>query len=129
MSIAGGSSRAASVPPVLSQAIAASSPLALGRPQARGKFVFAGHEKVYVRGVVYGAFRPDADGREYQDTGAIERDFALMRANGLNAVRIPHTMPPRSLLDAARLHGLWGVARLSAEPDLRLLLERKQPLP
>src|SRR3989454_3179141 len=128
MSIAGGSSRAASVPPVLSQAIAASSPLALGRPQARGKFVFAGHEKVYVRGVVYGAFRPDADGREYQDTGAIERDFALMRANGLNAVRIPHTMPPRSLLDAARRHGLWVMAGLSAEQYLGFLIDRKKPL-
>src|SRR3989442_4554450 len=128
MSIAVGNSRAASVPPVLSQAIAASSPLALGRPQARGKFVFAGHEKVYVRGVVYGAFRPDADGREYQDTGAIERDFALMRANGLNAVRIPHTMPPRSLLDAARRHGLWALAGLPPAQDLGFPIDRSEPL-
>src|SRR2546428_793600 len=128
MSIGGGSSRAAPVLPVLWEAIAASSPLALGRPQARGKFVFAGDEKVYVRGVVYGAFRPDADGREYQDTGAIERDFALMRANGLNAVRIPHTMPPRSLLDAARRHGLWVMAGLSAEQYLGFLIDRKKPL-
>src|SRR5881396_3254517 len=128
MSIGGGSSRAAPLLPVLSQPIAASSPLALGRPQARGKFIFAGDEKVYVRGVVYGAFRPDANGREYQDTGAIERDFALMRANGLNAVRIPHTMPPRSLLDAARRHGLWVMAGLSAEQYLGFLIDRKKPL-
>ncbi|HZF73671.1 MAG TPA: glycoside hydrolase family 2 TIM barrel-domain containing protein, partial [Gemmatimonadaceae bacterium] len=114
MSIGGGSS-SAEVRTDRSRAIAASSAHARGRPQARGKFVFAGDEKVYLRGVVYGAFHPDADGREYQNVGAIERDFALMRANGLNAVRIPHTMPPRSVLDAARRHGLWVMAGLSAE--------------
>src|SRR5947209_91392 len=128
MSIGGGSSRAAPVRPVLSQAIATSSPLALGRPQARGKFVFAGDEKGYVRGVVSGAFRPDANGREYQDVAAIERDFALMHANGLNAVRIPHTMPPRSVLDAARRHGLWVMAGLSAEQYLGFLIDRKKTL-
>src|SRR5438034_1283547 len=128
MSIGGGSSRAAPVRPVLSQAIAASSPLALGRPEARGKFIFAGDEKAYVRGVVYGAFRPDANGREYQDVGAIERDFAFMRANGVNTVRIPHTMPPRSLLDAARRHGLWVMAGLSAEQYVGFLIDRKKTL-
>src|SRR5213078_2198206 len=97
-------------------------------PQARGKFVFAGDEKVYLRGVVYGAFRPDANGREYQDVAAIERDFALMHANGLNAVRIPHTMPPRSVLDAARRHGLWVMAGLSAEQYIGFLIDRKKTL-
>ena len=127
MSIGGGSSTAG-VLPERSVAIAASSAHARDRPQARGKFVFAGGEKVYVRGVVYGAFRPDADGREYQDAGAIERDFALMRANGLNAVRIPHTMPPRSVLDAARRHGLWVMAGLSAEQYVGFLIDRKKTL-
>jgi hypothetical protein len=28
------------------------------RPRARGKFVFLGDEKLYVRGVTYGTFRP-----------------------------------------------------------------------
>ncbi|TMG60032.1 MAG: glycosyl transferase, partial [Chloroflexi bacterium] len=114
MSIGGGSSSAEARTDRF-PAIATSSAHARGRPQARGKFVFAGDEKVYVRGVVYGAFRPDANGREYQDVAAIERDFALMHANGLNALRIPHTMPPRSVLDAARRHGLWVMAGLSAE--------------
>src|SRR5438552_13325513 len=127
MSIGGGSSTAG-VLPERSVATAASSTHARDRPQARGKFVFAGDEKVYVRGVVYGAFRPDADGREYQDAGAIERYFALMRANGLNAVRLPHTMPPRSVLDAARRHGLWVMAGLSAEQYVGYLIDRKKPL-
>ncbi len=127
MSIGGGSS-SAEVRTDRSRAIAASSAHARGRPQARGKFVFAGDEKVYLRGVVYGAFRPDANGREYQDVAAIERDFALMHANGLNAVRIPHTMPPRSVLDAARRHGLWVMAGLSAEQYIGFLIDRKKTL-
>src|SRR5438552_16186423 len=32
------------------------------RPSARGKFVFVGDDKLYVRGVPYGTFRPDEDG-------------------------------------------------------------------
>ncbi len=36
----------------------------LARPRARGKFIFTGDEKFYVRGVSYGAFHPDASGRE-----------------------------------------------------------------
>src|SRR5437868_3686000 len=127
MSIGGGSS-SAEARTDRSRAIAASSAHARGRPQARGKFVFAGDEKVYLRGVVYGAFRPDANGREYQDVAAIERDFALMHANGLNAVRIPHTMPPRSVLDAARRHGLWVMAGLSAEQYIGFLIDRKKTL-
>src|SRR5438094_9123378 len=127
MAIGGGSS-CAEVRTDRSRAIAASSAHARGRPQARGKFVFAGDEKVYLRGVVYGAFRPDANGREYQDVAAIERDFALMHANGLNAVRIPHTMPPRSVLDAARRHGLWVMAGLAAGQYIGFLIDRKKTL-
>ena len=67
---------------------------ALVPPQVRGKFLFAGDEKLYVRGVTYGAFQPDASGHEYHDPNVIERDFAQMAANGINTVRIPHTMPP-----------------------------------
>src|SRR5438067_1952039 len=108
--------------------IVASSVPPSHRPQARGKFLFAGTEKVYVRGVVYGAFRPDAAGREYQDQDGIERDFALMRAYGFNAVRIPHTTPPRSLLDAAQRNGLLVMVGLSAEQYLGFLIDRKKSL-
>src|SRR5687768_9814077 len=71
------------------------APLHIGtkpvRPVARGKFIYIGSEKLWVRGVTYGAFRPDEQQREYQDVAAVERDFAQMAAAGLNAVRIPHT--------------------------------------
>ena len=39
----------------------------LVRPTAHGKFLFAGDRKLYVRGVTYGTFRPNADGDEYPD--------------------------------------------------------------
>jgi beta-galactosidase/beta-glucuronidase len=76
------------------------------RPRVQGKFIFVGDEKFYIRGVSYGAFQPDENGTEYYDQEVIDRDFSLMAASGINTVRIPHTTPPRSLLDIAQSHGL-----------------------
>jgi len=96
-----------------------------GRATVRGKFLFVGDQKLYVRGVTYGAFEPDADGREYRDLGRIDRDFAQMAASGINAVRIPHTMPPRALLDVAQRHGLRVMVGLSAEQYVGYLIDRR----
>jgi len=111
-------------PPVEGRLAPASIPSA-ARPHVRGKFLFVGDEKLYVRGVTYGAFEPDADGREYRDLGRIDRDFAQMAANGINAVRIPHTMPPRALLDVAQRHGLRVMVGLSAEQYVGYLIDRR----
>src|SRR6266540_7516909 len=111
-------------PPVEGRLAPASIPSA-ARPHVRGKFLFVGDEKLYVRGVTYGAFEPDADGREYRDLGKIDRDFAQMAANGINAVRIPHTMPPRALLDIALQHGLRVMVGLSAEQYVGYLIDRR----
>src|SRR5216117_3813370 len=100
----------------------------LPRPLVRGKFIFVGDEKFYVRGVTYGAFHPDASGHEYHDPDVIERDFAQMAANGINAVRIPHTTPPRSLLDVAQRHGLRVMVGLSAEQYVGFLVDRKKEM-
>src|SRR5438046_8228131 len=97
----------------------------LARPRARGKFIFIDDEKFYVRGVSYGAFHPDASGREYHDLDVIERDFAQMATNGINTVRIPHTTPPRALLDAAQRHGLRVMVGLSAEQYVGFLIDKK----
>jgi GT2 family glycosyltransferase len=94
------------------------------RPRARGKFLYVGDDKFWVRGVTYGAFRPDQDGNEYHDLEVIERDFAQMAASGFNTVRIPHTMPPRSLLDAAHHHDLRVMVGLSAEQYVGYLIDR-----
>src|SRR5215472_12084441 len=96
------------------------------RPHVRGKFLFVGHEKLYVRGVTYGAFRPDADKNEYHDRATIERDFAEMAASGMNAVRIPHTMPPRHLLDIAQRHRLRVMVGLSAEQYAGYLIDTEK---
>jgi O-antigen biosynthesis protein len=95
------------------------------RPGVHGKFLFAGDQKLYVKGVTYGAFQPDPDGHEYHDLGVVDRDFALMVEAGINAVRIPHTMPPISLLDAAEDHGLKIMVGLSAEQYAGYLADRK----
>ena len=46
------------------------------RPSARGKFIWVGEEKLYVRGVTYGTFRPDASGNQYYNLELIRKDFA-----------------------------------------------------
>lgn len=84
------------------------------RPEVKGKFIFLGDEKFYVCGVTYGTFRPDAEGNEYHDFDLINRDFAAMAINGINAIRL-YTMPPRELLDAAQRHGLKVMVSLLAE--------------
>lgn len=83
------------------------------RPVVRGKFLFAGDEKLWVRGVTYGTFRPRA-GSDYPPDEVVERDFLLMAASGINAVRV-YLPPPRRVLDLAHRCGLrvlvgfwWG---------------------
>jgi hypothetical protein len=96
------------------------------RPHVSGKFIFVGTTKFYIKGVSYGAFRPDEGKREYHDLAQIERDFALMAAHGINTVRIPHTMPPRTLLDIAQRHGLRVMVGLSAEQYVGYLIDKKR---
>jgi glycosyltransferase involved in cell wall biosynthesis len=99
--------------------------LEVQRPYVGGKFLFVGNDKFWIRGVTYGAFRPGPNGQEYHDISVLERDFSLMAANGLNAVRIPHTTPPRKLLDIAQKHGLRVMVGLSAEQYAGYLIDRK----
>src|SRR5215213_2464854 len=84
------------------------------RPEARGKFLFAGDEKLWIRGVVYGTFRPDELGVQFPEPSVVNQDFAHMSDAGLNSVRV-YTVPPLWLLDLAASHGLrvmvglpWG---------------------
>jgi GT2 family glycosyltransferase len=103
----------------------AAPPFRGGRPRVRGKFIYVGDQKLIVRGVSYGAFEPDSDGREYHDIAVLERDFAAMAENNVNVVRIPHTMPPLHLLDVAERYGLWVMVGLSAEQYAGYLIDRE----
>jgi hypothetical protein len=102
---------------------------AAARTFSSGKFIHAGREKYYVKGVAYGAFEPDGDGREYHDLEKIDRDFEKMAAAGFNTVRIPHTMPPRALLDMAWRHGLRVMVGLSAEQYVGYLIDEEKKAP
>jgi glycosyltransferase involved in cell wall biosynthesis len=99
------------------------------RPRVVGKFIYIGAEKFYIKGVTYGAFKPDANKREYCAAAQIERDFALMAAHGINTVRIPHTVPPRSLLDIACRQGLRVMVGLSAEQYIGYLIDSEKKAP
>lgn len=95
------------------------------RPRVEGKFLYAGDKKLWVRGATYGTFRPDSTGTEFHDQQAVERDFADMVANGLNAVRV-YTVPPRWLLDAAERQGLWVMVGIPWEQHITFLDDRKR---
>ena len=96
-------------------------PYAAGRrPRVAGKFIYAGGEKLYVRGVTYGTFRPGPDGRELHDPPQVERDFAQMREAGVNAVRT-YTVPPLWFLDTALAHGLYVMVGLPWEQHVAFL--------
>jgi O-antigen biosynthesis protein len=96
------------------------------RPRISGKFVAVGEETLYLRGVTYGAFQPGPDGSEYHNLDVIKRDFDMMAANGINAVRIPHTTPPSHLLDIAKHSGLRVMAGLSCEQLIGFLEDKEK---
>src|SRR5262245_43248127 len=93
------------------------------RPRAQGKFLFVGDEKLYVRGVTYGTFRPGKTG-EYA-AERVAHDFALMARNGINAVRT-YNVPPRYLLDLAQQHGLFVMVGLPWEEHVAFLDDRSR---
>jgi glycosyltransferase involved in cell wall biosynthesis len=72
---------------------------------ARGKFFFAGPEKVLLKGVTYGPFAPAPEGHRFLDPERVEQDLAIVRELGANTVRT-FTLPPRWLLDHAAGQGL-----------------------
>jgi glycosyltransferase involved in cell wall biosynthesis len=98
-----------------------------GRVSVDGKFLSAGGVPFFVRGVTYGAFQPDDTGCEYADHRLVERDFTQMASVGINTVRIPHTVPPRSLLDTAERLGLRVMVGLSAEQHVGYLIDGTMP--
>lgn len=95
----------------------------LSRAEVRGKFLFAGDEKLYIRGVTYGTFRPADNGEEYEQA-RVERDFTMMAGNGINAVRV-YTPPPRWLLDVALRCDLRVMVGLPWEQHIAFLEGRK----
>jgi GT2 family glycosyltransferase len=96
-----------------------------GRPRAEAKFLAVGDRRLWVRGVTYGTFAPDAAGERFPPGAQVARDFAMMVAHGVNAVRV-YTPPPRWLLDEAAAAGLWVLAGLPWEQHIAFLSRRRR---
>jgi GT2 family glycosyltransferase len=91
----------------------------------RGKSLYEGDQKLHVRGVTYGTFRPDEETSDFPSVAAVAEDFAGMAANGINAVRT-YTVPPRWLLDLASEHGLYVMVGLPWEQHVTFLDDRRR---
>jgi GT2 family glycosyltransferase len=90
------------------------------RPRVQGKWLEVGTDRLHVRGVTYGTFE---DGG-FPAPEVVERDFAAMVANGINAVRTYAPPPPR-LLDLAAAAGLYVVAGIPWEQHVTFLDDRR----
>ena len=93
------------------------------RPRTAGKFLFSSEEKLWVRGVTYGTFAADAQGREDHHPDVVKRDFSLMMANGINAIRT-YTVPPKWFLDTALRYGIRVFVGLPWEQHIAFLNEK-----
>jgi len=93
------------------------------RPRVGGKFLFAGKEKLWIKGVTYGTFRPQEDGSEFPARDVVQRDFAMMAERGINSVRT-YIPPPRWLLDDAQKAGLRVMVGLAWEQHVTFLDDR-----
>ncbi len=77
----------------------------LTRVRAKGRYLFAGDEKFFIKGVTYGPFPENSRGEPLPEDDMVARDFELMRRAGVNAIRV-YYVPPRSFLDLAARHGI-----------------------
>lgn len=92
------------------------------RVHIRGKFIYDGDEKLYIKGVTYGTFKPDEAGVQFPDPAVVRRDFAVMAKAGINSVRV-YTVPPVYLLDIALNYHLKVMAGLPWEQHITFLDE------
>ena len=100
--------------------------------RVKGKYLFQGEKKFYVRGVTYGTFGPDELGSPFPSLRTVEKDFARMAEAGINAVRV-YTPPPLWLLNLAEERGVYVMVGLPWEqhiafldqPQLRTSIERR----
>lgn len=106
------------------QIYAAGDPLSSKkRVHIRGKFIYDGDEKLYVKGVTYGTFKPDEAGVQFPSSVVVCRDFAKMAKEGINSVRV-YTVPPIYLLDIAQNYNLKVMVGLPWEQHITFLDEK-----
>ena len=76
------------------------------RPCVRGRFLFLGDQKFFIKGVTYGPFPPNMADEPLPEPSQVAHDFQMMAAAGINTVRI-YYVPPRWFLDLAARHGVY----------------------
>ena len=104
-------------------AVTGAAPACTDRITARGKFLYEGDSKFWVRGVTYGTFRPGEDGDRFPAREVVERDFSMMAAHGINSVRT-YVPPPTWLLDLAQKTGMRVMVGLAWEQHVTFLDDR-----
>lgn len=77
--------------------------------KVRAKFFFSGEQKIFIKGVTYGPFAPDADGHYFGKPERVASDLKMMGSAGINLLRI-YYVPPSWFVD------------LCAEAGIRLLI-------
>jgi hypothetical protein len=80
----------------------------------RGKFLYAGEDKLTLRGTTYGTFCPGPDGAEFPPPEVVAADLRAMAEQGFNTLRT-YTVPPVWMLDLAREHGLRILVGIPAD--------------
>lgn len=86
----------------------------------KGKFLYRGQNKLFIKGVTYGTFAPDENGNQFPPAYTIEKDFELMALQGINSVRT-YTVPCKELLDIAAKHNLMVMVGLPWEQHITFL--------
>lgn len=90
----------------------------------RAKFFFEGDRKVFLKGVTYGPFAPDAEGDFFGSRERAARDLAVMKASGFNLARI-YYVPPEWFVELAAEQGIRLLVTLPWAAHVAFLHDRK----
>ena len=92
----------------------------ISRIRTDGRAFAQGSRRLRIQGVTYGPFAPDAFGDPFPSPPCVQRDFTLMRAAGINAIRVYHA-PPSWLLEAAEEQGIALLVDIAWPKDMCFL--------
>ncbi len=94
------------------------------RLSVRAKFFFEGERKLFLKGITYGPFSPDANGDYVGAPERVKWDLAQMRELGVNTLRVYH-VPPRWFLDALQEAGLRALISIPWAEHVQFLNDRR----
>ncbi len=93
------------------------------RIRVHAKFFFRGDKKFFLKGITYGPFHPDAAGDFVGTPEKVRADLALMRALGVNLLRVYH-VPPRWFMDLLAEAGLFALISIPWAEHVEFLNDR-----